>query len=123
MKDSATLAETFRLLGQPIRIQILLTIGREEACVCHIEAVLGTRQSTISQHLMVLREAGLVGDRRDGWNVFYHIARPEIFAVIEGAQAALGLSRPRSSRKYPEADCPCPKCSQTDAATPGGIHA
>ena len=47
-----------------------------------MEAHLGYRQAYISQQLMVLREAGLIQDRRDGWNVFYRVAEPRIFAVL-----------------------------------------
>ena len=36
------------------------------------------RQAYISQHLMVLRDAGLVIDRRDGWNIYYQVNKPEI---------------------------------------------
>jgi ArsR family transcriptional regulator len=79
--------------------------------VCHMEATLGLRQSYISQHLMVLREAGLVEDRREGWNVFYRLTRPEIRRLTE----ALGvLSKGRQSRLrhvHAAGDCPCPKCS------------
>ena len=57
---SSSLSDIFQLLGQPNRLYILLTIARDEACVCHLEAVLGIRQATISQHLMVLRDAGVV---------------------------------------------------------------
>ena len=42
---SSSLAGFFQLLGQPVRIQILLIIAREQACVCHIEAVIGIRQA------------------------------------------------------------------------------
>jgi len=72
--ESLDLAEKagqlLRLLGQAERLSILLAIGEGEACVCHLEAVFGLRQAHISQQLMVLRDAGLVTDRRDGWNIF-----------------------------------------------------
>ena len=54
-----------------------------EQCVCHLEAVLGCRQAYISQHLMVLREAGLVEDRRDGARIFYRVIKPEVFDLVE----------------------------------------
>ena len=76
---SVPLAETFRLMGQPVRIQILLTIAKEEACVCHIEAALGIRQAVISQHLMVLRDAGLVATNRDGRNIYYRLSNTDVY--------------------------------------------
>jgi DNA-binding transcriptional ArsR family regulator len=112
-KSSEALAEAFRLLGQPVRIQILLTIATQEACVCHLEAALGIRQAVISQHLMVLREAGLVTANRDGRNIFYCLAKPGLFEAI--CQVAVVAGIPvgdlawYSSRPLP--DCPCPRCN------------
>ena len=91
-KASFSLAEAFRLLGQPVRIQILMTIAREEACVCHIEAALGIRQAAISQHLMVLRDAGVVAANRDGRNIFYRLAKPGLFEAICQVAAVAGVS-------------------------------
>ena len=112
-KTASTLAKIFGLLGQPNRIYILLVIAREEACVCHIEAVLGVRQATISQHLMILRDAGLVITHRDGRNIFYRLANPELFDAICQVAAATGIADQdldRLSRK-PVPNCPCPYCN------------
>ncbi|MBL8055821.1 MAG: helix-turn-helix transcriptional regulator [Anaerolineales bacterium] len=100
-------AQLFKLLGHPARLAILNILREGEQCVCHLEAVLGYRQAYISQHLMGLREAGLVQDRREGPNVFYRVAEPAIFRVIDAANpvgepAAVPTARP--------AECPCPKC-------------
>lgn len=111
--STAHLAETFRLLGQPVRIQILLIIAREEACVCHIEAVLGIRQSSISQHLMVLRDAGMVMTSREGRNIFYRLVNPEIIDSIYHFASISGLSSEELVRlsKRPLLNCPCPYCN------------
>ncbi|MGW8252092.1 MAG: ArsR family transcriptional regulator, partial [Anaerolineales bacterium] len=45
------------VIGKPARLQILLAIGSGEACVCHLESVLGMRQAYISQHLMSMRKS------------------------------------------------------------------
>ena len=110
---SVYLAEAFRLLGQPVRIQILLTIAREEACVCHIETALGIRQAVISQHLMILRDAGLVATNRDGRNIFYRLAKPGLFEAICQVAAVAEISTDdlvQFSRR-PLPDCPCPRCN------------
>ena len=101
------------LIGQPARIQILLIIGAQEACVCHLEAVLGMRQASISQHLMVLRKAGLVTSKRDGRNIFYHLTHPDVVAVLNQAAQLTGSS-PDMLRKLtvrPVSGCPCPQCN------------
>ena len=110
---SVPLAETFRLMGQPVRIQILLTIAREEACVCHIEATLGIRQAVISQHLMVLRDAGLVAASRDGRNIFYRLAKPGLYEAICQVAVVAGVAVDDLAQfsLRPIAGCPCPRCN------------
>lgn len=103
-----SVAQLFRLLGQPVRIQILLVIEQAPACVCHIEACLGMRQAAISQHLMQLRDAGLVEARREGRNVYYALAQPGLMGLVR--QAAGLLNAGLSTAPEPMA-CPCPRCN------------
>jgi ArsR family transcriptional regulator len=101
------------LIGQPARVQILMVIGAQEACVCHLEAVLGMRQASISQHLMALRKANLVTTSREGRNIFYRLAQPEVMAILQQAAAAAGI-QPDAMRKLarrPVDGCPCPQCN------------
>jgi len=111
------MAEFFRILGQPVRVQILLTIGQGEACVCHLEAYLGLRQAAISQHLMVLRDAGLVITNRDGRNIFYRLAMPELLGVVHQAAKIIGIlpGELESSTAQPVFPCPCPHCNPEKA--------
>ena len=110
---SGELADLFKVLAHPTRLAILEILRDGEECVCHMVAVLGLRQAYVSQQLMVLRQAGLVIDRRDGWNIYYHVIRPEVYGVLDAAramvdgqeQAAPGVILPRRSDA-----CPCPKC-------------
>ena len=67
------LSEIFHIIGQLNRVKILLVIGQEEACVCHLEGILQQRQAYISQHLMVLRDAGILETRREGKYIFYRV--------------------------------------------------
>jgi len=107
------ISKLFSIIGQPARIQILMVIGEQEACVCHLETVLGTRQASISQHLMVLRKAGLVTTHRDGRNIYYRLQQPEIIGILEQAARLLG-SDPNMLRSLafrPITNCPCPQCN------------
>ncbi len=107
-------AKLFKSLMHPARLAILDVLREGEECVCHIEAVLGFRQAYISQQLMVLRETGLVEDRRDGWNIFYRVIHPEIYRVIDAMNEMTyqepGFDPQAGARKSVES-CPCPKCS------------
>ncbi len=109
----SSLAGIFGLLGQPNRIHILLAIAREEVCVCHIEAILGVRQATISQHLMILRDAGLVTTHRDGRHIFYRLANPDLYDALCQVAAAAGIASAELARLSgrPVPGCPCPRCN------------
>ena len=100
-------AALFKLLSHPSRLAILHLLRDGEECVCHIEAALGLRQAYISQQLMVLRQAGLVTDRRDGWNVFYRVAKPEVFALFDSALVTVGQDARASVPSRAEV-CPAP---------------
>jgi DNA-binding transcriptional ArsR family regulator len=107
-------AKLFKALMHPARLAILGILRNGDECVCHLEAALGYRQAYISQHLMILREAELVEDRRDGWNIFYRVIKPEIFQLIDtvselvGKTARLSLQDTHNRVRVPH--CPCPKC-------------
>ena len=106
-------ARLFKALMHPARLAILEILREGEECVCHMEAILGYRQAYISQQLSVLREAGLLQDRREGWNVFYRVIRPEVYDIMDTAHRMAGMkSRSRAIVNLP-AECPCPKCSLT----------
>ncbi len=108
-------ARLFKTLMHPGRLAILEILREGEECVCHMEAMLGLRQAYISQQLSVLREAGLVEVRRDGWNIFYRVIEPRVFAVLDAAIALTGQAKAVGARKTGRAarlpDCRCPKCS------------
>ena len=112
MKNSLLQSEArvFRALMHPARLAILEMLRGGEQCVCHMEAGLGHRQAYISQHLAVLREAGLVRDRRDGLNIFYGVMRPEVFSLLDTARIMVGGEAVMMIPAPPIASCPCPKC-------------
>jgi ArsR family transcriptional regulator len=101
----------FKALNHPVRLAILDILRMDEACVCHMEAVLGQRQAYISQQLAVLRDAGIISDRRDGWNIYYQVSDPKVFDLIDLSNQFLAgegaIEQPELSPK----NCPCPKCN------------
>lgn len=101
-------------ISQPARIRILLTIGEDEACVCHLEAALGYRQAYISQHLMALRKARLLDSRREGRFIFYRLRDPKLLELIEIAASIAGLGEfdfQTTISALQTTDCGCPTCS------------
>lgn len=119
METYQTQAQLFKVLMHPTRLAILDELRAGEQCVCHMEAKFGLRQAYISQHLMVLRDAGLVTDRRDGWNIYYHVDKPEIFQVIDAMKnmtdksnsIQIGSTQSNISSSEKQSPCPCPKCN------------
>jgi len=97
-------AQIFKALTHPARLAILEILHDGEHCVCHMEAHLGYRQAYISQQLAVLREAGLIQDRRDGWNIFYRVARPEVYQLMDVVAEMTG------ERPAPGCDRRLPSC-------------
>ncbi len=103
-------AQLLKVLTHPARLAILEILRDGEHCVCHMEAHLGYRQAYISQQLMVLRDAGLIQDRREGWNVFYHVSEPRIFSVLSAVEQIVGQEN-RPPKHQQAVSCPCPKCN------------
>ena len=90
--DATTLAGIFRVLGDPARLRLLSLIAAKEgaeACVCDLISPLGLSQPTVSHHLKVLHEAGLLARERRG-NWIYYGLRPEALQTVRQvlAQAA-----------------------------------
>ncbi len=113
------ISQLFKLLSHPARLAILEVLREDEHCVCHLEARLGFRQAYISQQLALLREAGVVDDRRDGWNIYYRVVRPEVFELVDTARSALKLPAVRTRRLPIINACPCPKCGGQETRATG----
>ena len=76
--------------------------------MCHLQALLERPQAYVSQQLRVLREAGVVTDRKDGQLVYYRLDDPHVEQLIEHV---LGPAEGTT----PPANCPCPKCASEAA--------
>ena len=112
-KQNAPLNKASDLLssiGNPVRMQILLTLDSGEACVCHLESHLGLRQAYLSQQLMILRGKKIITTRRVGKFIYYRLANPEILGIIRAAGRALGEKELKFPMK-PLSNCACPKCN------------
>jgi ArsR family transcriptional regulator len=104
-----TQAQLLKVLTHPARLAILGILRDGEHCVCHMEAFLGFRQSYISQQLAVLREAGLIQDRRDGWNVYYRVVNADIYLIMDAVEKMTGEAA--LPAHVEGVHCPCPHCS------------
>jgi ArsR family transcriptional regulator len=66
-------AKIFKALGHPSRLMIVEYLCHGEQCVCKLQALVGSDMSTVSKHLAVLKDAGIVQDERRGTNIYYSL--------------------------------------------------
>jgi len=76
-------AEVLKALGQPTRLRIMEYLRDGERCVCEIFPAIGGQQSNVSRHLAVLKQAGLVSDRREGVSIYYRVLEPSLFKLLD----------------------------------------
>lgn len=92
------LARMFKALADPVRLRLLSLIASHEggeACVCDLTGPFDVSQPTISHHLKVLREAGLVGSERRGTWVYYWVlpaALAQLSSLLQAPAAAAGAA-------------------------------
>ena len=72
----------FKALANPVRLQILHYIGKEEQCQCDIIPAMGKAQSTISQHLELLVRSGILSKRQDGSRTLYKVSDQRVFQIL-----------------------------------------
>lgn len=83
--DRAT--DWFHALSDPTRLEIVVLLSHGERCVCELQDALGAAQSRLSFHLGVLKDAGIVTDRREGRWVHYALDRAALEGIADFAQA------------------------------------
>ena len=76
------LADLFKIFGDTTRIKILYSLFESQMCVCAIAELLGMTQSAISHQLKILKDADLVGNRREGKTIYYFLLDDHVRSVI-----------------------------------------
>jgi ArsR family transcriptional regulator len=91
--SAAGLAHVFKALGDPVRLRLMSLIGARqggEVCVCDLTSAFDLTQPTISHHLKVLREAGLIDSERRGTWVYYRLVPAALERMAAVLLAPLG---------------------------------
>lgn len=114
------LSALFKALSDETRLRILMLLSRGELCVCDIVAAMGMSQPKVSFHLGVMKEAGLVRDRRQGRWTHYSIDAPDVFrrllvlsvlervpedAVSEDRRRLKAFIKEKAAKAHGEAQC------------------
>jgi DNA-binding transcriptional ArsR family regulator len=85
------LMAVIKALADENRVRILLALQNRELCVCQIVELLRLAQSTVSKHLSILHQAGLIDSRKEGRWMFYRAADPD--SPVEAREIAATVSR------------------------------
>ncbi len=86
MEDSHKIeleAELLAVLAQPTRLKILYFLRQGEQCACKITPSMAEDPSVISRHLVKMKEAGLLGSRKQGVSIYYWIRDQRVFQALE----------------------------------------
>ena len=92
-------ALVMKALAHPTRLFLVDRLAEGEACVCDLTALVGADVSTVSKHLSVLKNAGVVADQKRGNQVFYSLRVPCVLnwcACVEGVLEAAARERLRA---------------------------
>ncbi len=81
----ATAASLFRAAGDEARLRVIERLGHGEQCVTELALAMGTKLSTLSQQLRLLRNERIVKQRRDGKHIFYSLADNHVRELIDAA--------------------------------------
>ncbi|MBL7645313.1 MAG: winged helix-turn-helix transcriptional regulator [Candidatus Hydrogenedentes bacterium] len=82
-------ARVVKALAHPTRLFIVDEIAKGERCVCELTAMIGADISTVSKHLSVLKQAGLVADDKRGLMVYYRLKTPCLSGLFECVEGVL----------------------------------
>jgi ArsR family transcriptional regulator, arsenate/arsenite/antimonite-responsive transcriptional repressor len=96
--DTGRTAELFHALSDETRLEAIELLRKGERCVCDLTGALDAAQSRLSFHLKVLKDAGIVTDRKDGRWVHYEL-NPDVFAEIQQLLSGLEPRYVRQARK------------------------
>ncbi len=84
------IAARFRVLGEPMRLKILSTLGESEMTVTELVEATGAGQANVSKHLAMLANARLVARRKEGLNVCYRVSDETVFDLCGAVCSSLG---------------------------------
>jgi len=119
--DLTPAVSLFRSLGDPTRLAIVHELAKGERRVVDLTRHLGLAQSTVSAHLSLMRESGVVQSRPLGRQSLYRLGRPELFTVLTAAEGLLAASG-TDVELWPPGDVSSDDARVVDDASSGGTR-
>ena len=90
-------ARIIKALAHPVRLFFVEELSRQERCVCELTEMVGFDMSTVSKHLSVLKNAGIVIDDKRGNQVFYTLVTPCVLNFFDCVEAVINGEMERSN--------------------------
>ncbi|GGQ35989.1 MULTISPECIES: ArsR/SmtB family transcription factor [Streptomyces] len=97
--------DLMRVLADPLRLQIVALLARETLCTTHLVEETGAKQTNLSNHMRVLREAGVVETEPCGRYIYYRL-RPEVIEALAGQFADLAQTARATAEANLKRSCP-----------------
>lgn len=97
--------DLMRVLADPLRLQIVTLLARETLCTTHLVEETGAKQTNLSNHMKVLREAGVVETEPCGRYIYYRL-RPEVIEALAGQFADLAQTARATAEANLKRSCP-----------------
>ncbi|MFD9575113.1 ArsR/SmtB family transcription factor [Streptomyces sp. NPDC059982] len=97
--------DLIRVLADPLRLQIVTLLAKETLCTTHLVEETGAKQTNLSNHLKVLREAGVVETEPCGRYIYYRL-RPEVIEALAGQFADLATAARATAEANLKRSCP-----------------
>lgn len=91
MNEKEMIVKVFKALGHPIRYEIVRFLIEEPKCVCELNEDVKFSQSNLSQHLRILKEAGILKSEKQGLKIFYSISNEKVKDIVENAESFIKL--------------------------------
>ncbi|OPX79914.1 MAG: DNA-binding transcriptional repressor ArsR [Methanosaeta sp. PtaB.Bin039] len=95
-KEALEEAEIFKAMADPCRVKILMLLREGELCACEIMIGLDRPQSSTSHHLSILKDAGLIRERKDGRWSRYRLSEGAVIEMLNIAKLIVENRNPRS---------------------------
>lgn len=86
-------AKIIKSLAHPARLLVVQTLAEGERCVCELTELIGSDMSTVSKHLSLLKNAGIIQDEKRGNQVFYQLKTPCILNFLKCVERVVEESR------------------------------
>ncbi|SMG48836.1 ArsR/SmtB family transcription factor [Dethiosulfovibrio salsuginis] len=89
MVDKDGTVAIFKALSHPLRLEVVRRLGHSEECACKIARWFDSDRTTVSKHLAILRDAGVLRDRKEGQWIFYSVSLCCVLDMIECIDSGL----------------------------------